>query len=690
MNNQIHELERQLNQALARKKRLDIEKQKTQEKLSLSQGNLESAVFQREEEYQKLIAFKKECDELLGLQEKSIREKDGLAARINSLENEKNVLNSQKEFLSNLKLQYENITESSNAYILLDNLTNEKISGIIIKVADIQSAAYNDTEIFNQARFRVKGLAKPISLDPQEIIDKIELLEREIAQTGNQLSQKAELCLELLSKLSSAQGSLRKTELDYNKYGNQKDNAQEQYDKLREELELVGLELRETTDELDKLNTQEKQLKEQLNKLKIDVHANQEAMDIGLEQITAQNSQREKALLVITQVRLEIRGCEEKTLGLQQTYTVLEEACSKDKNNIISLADEERNLEERMHGSEESLKSLAAEIDTAFKQKEHLEEEAALILDGLAQLKNKLKDLQDAIAQRKARIDGIKVKIHEFQMQQQELTFEQNGIYERMQQVYKVDADTLRGYFSPDSNSDEAGQEIELLKQKLESYGQVNLVAIDEFEELKQRFDFLSSQQADLLKAKESLHEAILKINRTTKKMFLETFEKLAVEFKNYFRLLFGGGDAQLFLIDEQDVLESGIEIVCRPPGKKLQNVLLLSGGEKSMAAIALLFAIFKVKPSPFCVLDEIDAALDESNVDRFSRMLVDFTSQSQFIVITHNKKTIANANIMYGITMEKAGISKIVSVKLAENKHKQSADNSLNPSQEQGVLEPA
>ena len=194
--------------------------------------------------------------------------------------------------------------------------------------------------------------------------------------------------------------------------------------------------------------------------------------------------------------------------------------------------------------------------------------------------------------------------------------------------------------------------------------GPVNLVAIEEYKDLKERYEFLSSQSEDLWKAKGQLLEAIDEINATSQTMFAETFTAIRKNFLYTFDTLFGGGKADLKLVDNEDVLESGIEITAQPPGTRLKNLGLLSGGQKTMTAVALLFAIYMVKPSPFCVLDEIDAPLDDANIGRFTKMLEGFLEYSQFLIITHNKRTISVADTIYGVTMQEKGVSNMISMR--------------------------
>ena len=189
-------------------------------------------------------------------------------------------------------------------------------------------------------------------------------------------------------------------------------------------------------------------------------------------------------------------------------------------------------------------------------------------------------------------------------------------------------------------------------------------MAIEEYQEHKKREDFFAEQREDLQKSLESTYQAIQKINKTSRDAFLQTFEQIRSNFQAVFEELFNGGETELRLTDESDVLEAGIDIIACPPGKRPQSITQLSGGERSLVAIALLFAIFKIKPSPFCVLDEVDAALDEANVLRFTNLIRKYAEQTQLIIITHNKRTMEIADTMYGVTMEQAGVSKIVSAK--------------------------
>jgi len=224
------------------------------------------------------------------------------------------------------------------------------------------------------------------------------------------------------------------------------------------------------------------------------------------------------------------------------------------------------------------------------------------------------------------------------------------------------------------------------LTRQLDGMGPVNLEAVHEYDELEERHRFLETQNNDLTAARKEVLDVIARINSTTQKLFTETFAQVRINFREMFGEMFDGGRADLSLVDENDPLNCGIEIIAKPPGKQLQSVSLLSGGERTMTAVALLFAIYMVRPSPFCILDEMDAPLDESNINRFIRVLERFVTQSQFIIITHNKRTIAKADVLYGVTMEERGVSKLVGMKLAADR---GSDGELRRSDRKGSTRP-
>jgi chromosome segregation protein len=217
------------------------------------------------------------------------------------------------------------------------------------------------------------------------------------------------------------------------------------------------------------------------------------------------------------------------------------------------------------------------------------------------------------------------------------------------------------------ANLAELEVDLSRLKEQLEAIGPVNVLAAEEFGSEEERHTFLSTQRADVARSVESLRATIREINVTSSARFRETFELVNEQFAKTFVELFRGGEAEMRLMDEEDLLESGIEIVARPPGKRLQNLMLMSGGEKALTAIALLFALFRIKPSPFCILDEVDAPLDDVNTLRFVGMLRELSRETQCIVITHNKLTMEVAGTLYGVTMEERGVSKLVAVALEE-----------------------
>jgi chromosome segregation protein len=305
----------------------------------------------------------------------------------------------------------------------------------------------------------------------------------------------------------------------------------------------------------------------------------------------------------------------------------------------------------------------------------------------LRQLRKQLTECQEGrgehevrATQHKLRLDSVREHVsHRYQTELEAFRPDwhvfQSAVREQRKRLDQSNlSETEQATGSPDPSDPIPESEWELVRtivaemsERLDAMGPVNLEAIQEYDELEERQRFLDEQNADLIKSKTDLLDVINKINETTKVLFAETFEQVRKNFQEMFIELFGGGKANLLLVDDADPLESGIEIIAKPPGKQLQSVSLLSGGEKTMTAVGLLFAIYMVKPSPFCVLDEMDAPLDESNISRFIKILDRFVNQSQFVVITHNKRTIAKADILYGVTMEEHGISKLVGVRLTK-----------------------
>ncbi|MDP3791190.1 MAG: chromosome segregation protein SMC [Candidatus Omnitrophota bacterium] len=508
--------------------------------------------------------------------------------------------------------------------------------------------------------------------------NKLESLKAELKTTEEntsllkaQLQEKIAVANALDNDIDSLESVFRSEEINAANMRSRRDNQAQSANKLKDELSVADLELEEVRQTIEELSKKGETLNTELNQI--------EKGKVDTEQFI-----HESQLVVADK-----RDRREK-LGLEIATLVAEnQSVSREEESLRNRMEKEelntKDLEENRLAKETSLGdyalragTLGEEIEELKKQNEGISAELKILSEESLVVEKEKSGMIDALSvdelqlkERETAVESLRNQIRDLDIKLTEASYKKTNLRERMLQSYKIDLEETHIELEDNIDWEALKAQVAELKEKLDKMGPVNLVAIDEHKELEERHAFLTHQQEDLVNAKDSLMKAIQKINKTTRELFVETFQKIQVEFKNFFRLLFGGGQAELVLIDEQDVLESGIEIIVRPPGKKLQNLSLLSGGEKAMTATALLFAIFKVKPSPFCVLDEIDAPLDESNVERFSRVLKDFLKISQFIIITHNKRTIELADVMYGITMQERGVSKIVSVKFMDSKAK-------------------
>ena len=673
INNALQALNSNIHTALARKKRLELEKIKSHQEKELTKSKFDVLDNECNQVNEKLNSAKNRSLELSKKAEDDQSLIVFLKEKIKELEKEISILKTQREFLNELKLKYEQIPHVFNAVVFLDELPQGKISGILAKVDGVCDISEEEKSKYPGYNFKLTSQVKPIPMDTKDIEDKISLLEKELAAKTEELNQKEREVALISEELEKNNQLCHQYEIEFSNKNTLREQARAELSKVEEEEQLVIIEEEDTEKALEELNLKEASLKQEFENINLETSDNTKVIEASQRFIEEKSKILQENEVLIAEYKTELQGVSVRVQSLKGSIKIVEDALLQEDQTLKNLEDERLVLNKRTQELEESSKQLLIDIEDSKAKMDELNMSLTQMNTKEYFLVEKIKALEESCLKIQKDSEHLKGVIHKDELDLQQIKFKRESLIERVNSTYKTDVGLLAENKAAENqpveiNVDVLSGEITALKDKLSSYGNVSLVAIDEYDELKKRYDFMMQQEQDLVQSKEALREAITKINRTTRKMFLETFAKIQEEFKNYFKLLFGGGSAELFLLDQENVLESGIEIICRPPGKKLQNVLLLSGGEKSLSATALLFSLFKVKPSPFCILDEIDAALDESNVGRFSAIVKEFSNTSQFIVITHNKKTIANANVMYGITMQNSGVSKIVSVKFHEH----------------------
>lgn len=473
---------------------------------------------------------------------------------------------------------------------------------------------------------------------------------------------------EVLEKFESEQKKLQEIEIVYATENQKQENIKLEILKQEAKLEKLKEDLAELEKEKEDCAQKQKITQEEMEK----IEAENSSLNIIIEEFTNTNKDNQKYIddlnFDITNLKISVSSFDESETSIDEMVERINnditnnntsiENKKKLKNEIIQLNKE---LEEKIISVNAQISELEKEVSSSSEEVESLKKERTA--------KNeKMISLEKEIEEQLAKIEDIKNQISKIDVKNSKIELELNQVVNKMWEEYELTPNNT-GDIKKVDNPTEVQRKVNELRSQIKDLGSVNIDSINEYKELKERYDFMSEQRLDLEEASNKLKKVINEMTNTMKEQFATQFKVINKNFGEVFKELFGGGKAELILADENNILECGIDIAVQPPGKKLQNMMLLSGGEKAFTAIALLFAILKINPAPFCVLDEIEAALDDVNVYRFAEYLKKFVSTTQFLVITHRKGTMEAADTVYGITMEEKGISKLLSMKLEEAK---------------------
>lgn len=434
------------------------------------------------------------------------------------------------------------------------------------------------------------------------------------------------------------------------------------------ENELAGWETeqRNAKQELDDAETRSKAARQQLQKLE------RESADVeaAIRQVEADVREGESAFQkcqkTVTETQVDLAKSEQRLDGLRLQLQQAEDSRRERAGAIAEIRDRLAETMQKHQTATREILAATSELARLYLDKDALVQEVARQHENHRHLLDQRNLVADRLKSKQRDIAAAREKLHQCELDVGKIRHEQQALADRLREEYGLEiSDLEQGYAQQQREEIEAAEkEIDSLRRKISNIGAVNMEALDELDELESRFESLNGQYQDLVKAKESLERIIQKINADSRRLFSETLEGIRANFQSLYRKAFGGGRADIVLEEGVDVLESGVEILATPPGKPSFNNTLLSGGEKALTAVALLLAIFQYRPSPFCVLDEVDAPFDEANIDRFVDVLKEFLGWTKFVLVTHSKKTMIAATTLYGVTMQESGVSKQVSVR--------------------------
>jgi chromosome segregation protein len=493
-------------------------------------------------------------------------------------------------------------------------------------------------------------------------------LEREVATLEQSHLAVTEQLKELSAQIEDHNHRFHALELEEVEWVKKLEFLQQDLHRVEENLALIRLEQQQADLEEQEIRekiTQLSTLLEEEDRQRLSLEASLQKQQSMLEQLA---TQKEALQAEITQHKITLTGLQEKQANFRAQQEQLSRHLLEQREQLLSKRQRLEQLATRQQASGLEKEELAQTIQRLSGERLSLINQIQNQTETASTTQDRLKSLEGDHRLCQLELEEIQKGVRESEVRVAETRMRLEHIGELVRSLSHATLETAlqeMGVF--ELQEEETRARLSELKNKLEAMEPVNLAALDEHRELSDRYEFLTRQEQDLTQSMEALHQAIAKVNQTIQSLFMETFEALNAKFGEVFTQFFEGGSARLVLLDTQNPLESGLDIVAQPPGKRLRHIQLLSGGEKALTAISLLFSSFLIHPGPFCVLDEIDAALDEENVRRFTRVLHALSERSQFILITHNKRTMETADVLYGITMEERGSSKVISVKMAE-----------------------